>query len=104
MQSIGEGAYGRVSLAVDKTSGKQVAIKEVNKDHIAKVNKAEHVFREKELLFQLAENNCPHIIRLLKTDQVSQIFKSNLNFILLFRMTEIYTLFLKMLQMDPLMI
>ena len=30
MQSIGEGAYGKVNLAKDKTSGKLVAIKAVD--------------------------------------------------------------------------
>ncbi len=66
MQSIGEGAFGKVNLAKDKTSGKLVAIKAVNINQIEELGKVKHVFREKELLETFRNNkDSTHIINLL---------------------------------------
>ena len=66
MQSIGEGAFGKVNLAKDKNSGKLVAIKAVNINQIEELGKVKHVFREKELLETLRNNkDSTHIINLL---------------------------------------
>lgn len=66
MNSLGEGAYGEVSLAAEKKSGKLVAIKAVRIDKICQLNKERHVLREKELLDALRFRNT-NIINLLAT-------------------------------------
>ena len=71
-QSIGEGAYGKVNLALDKTSGKLVAIKAVDINRICELGKDKHVLREKELLDTLRnKKESTHIINLLSTFKVS---------------------------------
>jgi len=47
---IGEGAFGQVHLAIDKSTNKPVAIKAVNIMKICELNKERHVLREKEIL------------------------------------------------------
>ena len=68
LQNIGEGAYGSVNLAYDKTTGKKVAIKAVNIMKICELNKDRHILREKDLLNTLNHFN---IIRLFSTFKVS---------------------------------
>ena len=70
IKSLGEGAYGTVDLALDKTTNTHVAIKAVNKMQICKLNKERHVIREKELLDQLRYKNT-NIINLITTFMVS---------------------------------
>jgi len=65
-QVLGQGAYGKVILSTEKASGKTVAIKEVNKEQIVQLGKQRHIFREKELLFEMDH---PFIIKLLGTTQ-----------------------------------
>ena len=70
MNDLGEGAYGQVFLAMEKTTGTQLAIKAVNILKICQVNKERHILREKDLLDSLRfkHNN---IINLLSTFKVS---------------------------------
>ena len=68
LQNIGEGAYGSVNLAYDKTSGKKVAIKSVNIMKICELSKDRHILREKDLLNTLNHFN---IIKLFSTFKVS---------------------------------
>ena len=86
MQSIGEGAYGKVNLAKDKTSGKLVAIKAVDITRICELGKDKHVLREKELLDTLRnKKESTHIINLLSTFKVrilNRQFTNNLSLII----------------------
>jgi serine/threonine protein kinase len=70
MNDLGEGAYGQVFLAMEKTTGTKLAIKAVNILKICQVNKERHILREKDLLDSLRfkHNN---IINLLSTFKVS---------------------------------
>jgi carbon catabolite-derepressing protein kinase len=70
LNDLGEGAYGQVFLAIEKTTGQQFAIKAVNILKICQVNKERHILREKDLLDSLRfrHNN---IINLLSTFKVS---------------------------------
>ena len=61
---LGEGAYGRVLLATEKATGKEVAIKEVDQETISRLGKNKHIFREKNLLNEMDH---PFIINLLGT-------------------------------------
>ena len=63
---VGQGAYGRVLVSKEKSSGRHVAIKEVSKDQIAELGKIRHIFREKELLNEM---NHPMVIKLYGTTQ-----------------------------------
>lgn len=65
-QVLGQGAYGKVILCTEKATGTTVAIKEVNKEQILNLGKQRHIFREKELLFDMDH---PFIIKLLGTTQ-----------------------------------
>ena len=65
-QVLGQGAYGKVILSSEKATGRTVAIKEVNKKQIISLGKSRHVFREKDLLFEMDN---PFIIKLLGTTQ-----------------------------------
>ena len=65
-QVLGQGAYGKVILSTEKATGTTVAIKEVNKEQILTLGKQRHIFREKELLFEMDH---PFIIKLLGTTQ-----------------------------------
>jgi serine/threonine protein kinase len=47
---LGEGAYGRVCFATERSNGRKVAVKEINKEKISKVNMEHHIFREKNIL------------------------------------------------------
>ena len=66
MQELGEGAFGKVNLAIEKKSGNKVAIKQVNMMRICELNKDEHVLREKELLDSLRFRHS-NIINLMST-------------------------------------
>ena len=70
MQSLGEGAYGTVNSAIEKKSGKKVAIKAVNIMKICQLNKERHILREKDLLDSLRFKHT-NIINLLSTFKVS---------------------------------
>ena len=61
---LGQGAFGRVLLAKEIATGKEVAIKEVNQESISKQGKTRHIFREKNLLNEMDH---PFIIKLLGT-------------------------------------
>jgi cell cycle protein kinase DBF2 len=50
IKKIGTGAYGKVFLARQKTSNDLVAIKQLDKSMLIKLNKTESVMREKALL------------------------------------------------------
>jgi len=47
IKEVGEGSYGRVYLASRASDGKKVAIKMLDKHHLIKSHKVEHVMREK---------------------------------------------------------
>jgi len=49
-QKLGQGAFGEVYLAVDKSSGKEVALKQMVKAVIKEKGKKEHVDCEKKIL------------------------------------------------------
>ena len=61
---VGQGAFGKVMLATEIATGKEVAIKEVDQDTISKLGKTRHIFREKNLLNEMDH---PFIIKLLGT-------------------------------------
>ena len=69
LSSLGEGAYGSVSLAVEKKSGKMVAVKAVNIMKICQLHKERHILREKDLLDSLRFRHV-NIINLLSTFKV----------------------------------
>lgn len=46
LKQIGEGAFGNVYLAIDKSNKELCAIKSLDKQHIIKFNKSKHVYRE----------------------------------------------------------
>ena len=94
---IGEGAFGEVSLAVEKETGKNVAIKAVSIMKIIELNKERHILREKELLMDLKH---PSIIELFTTFKVS--YQQNY-LICKYRMTKTCTSFLKSAKMELLM-
>lgn len=64
LKNLGEGAFGAVKLAIDLETKKEVAIKAVNMDQTLEMNKLKHIFREKELLYELKH---PNIIELIGT-------------------------------------
>ena len=55
IKAIGEGAFGKVYLAEEKSSNKLVAIKALDKAHILKHNKIKSVYRERDILNKLAK-------------------------------------------------
>lgn len=63
---LGEGAFGAVVLGTDKETGKQFAIKMLDKKHIAKQNKIQYVHTERDIL---AKCKHPNIIKLFSTFQ-----------------------------------
>ena len=65
-QVLGQGAYGKVILSKEIATQRTVAIKEVNKKQIISLGKSRHIFREKDLLFEMDN---PFIIKLLGTTQ-----------------------------------
>ena len=67
-KTVGQGAYGKVMLASEKSSGKEVAIKAVSQEMVAKLGKKRHIFREKNLLNEMDNQ---FIIKLLGTTMVS---------------------------------
>jgi len=97
LNDLGEGAYGQVFLAMEKTTGTKLAIKAVNILKICQVNKERHILREKDLLDSLRfkHNN---IINLLSTFKVSIYHFSN--FLFNFRTTKIFISFSIMLKTD----
>jgi serine/threonine protein kinase len=54
IRSIGEGAFGKVYLAVEKETKLSYAIKTLDKTHILKYNKTKHVYRERDILNRLS--------------------------------------------------
>lgn len=64
--TLGEGAFGAVVLATEKESGRKVAIKILNKQHITKEKKQKYVTTERDIL---AKCKHPNIIRLFNTFQ-----------------------------------
>ena len=67
---IGEGAYGKVVLARDTKTDRDVAIKILSQEEVAKYGKHRHVFREKDLLFEMDNQ---FIIKLLCTKMVRSV-------------------------------
>jgi len=61
LSSLGEGAFGSVNLALDKSSNRYVAVKAVNIMKTCELNKERHVLRERDLLLCL---NHPNIIKM----------------------------------------
>jgi serine/threonine protein kinase len=82
VEHIGEGAFGQVSLAIEKQTGKQVAIKAVNIIKICEINKDRHILREQKLLDSLRFKSV-HIINLLGTFKVSTHYNFFLTLIIL---------------------
>jgi 3-phosphoinositide dependent protein kinase-1 len=63
---LGEGSYSTVFLATEKTSKKKYALKVLDKRHIIREKKVQHVSREKEILSLL---NHPFFVKLYFTFQ-----------------------------------
>lgn len=97
---IGEGAFGEVSLAVEKESKRNVAIKSVSIRKILELNKERHILREKELLMDLKH---PNIIQLYTTFKVSHFSNFLSSFFNLNRTIKTYILSSKLVRMAPLM-
>jgi serine/threonine protein kinase len=54
IKNIGEGAFGSVNLAIDKSrKNKKVAIKQISILKTCQMNKERHVLRERDLLLKL---------------------------------------------------
>jgi 3-phosphoinositide dependent protein kinase-1 len=66
IKEVGEGSYGRVYLAKRVSDGKKVAIKMLDKHHLIKSHKVDHVMREKKIL---SEHTHPNLIELVGTFQ-----------------------------------
>lgn len=66
IKEVGEGSYGRVYLAKRVSDGKKVAIKMLDKHHLIKSHKVEHVMREKKILSEFTH---PNLIELVGTFQ-----------------------------------
>ena len=66
VKEVGEGSYGRVYLAKRVSDNKKVAIKMLDKHHLIKSHKVEHVMREKKIL---SEHTHPNLIELVGTFQ-----------------------------------
>lgn len=66
IKEVGEGSYGRVYLANRVSDNKKVAIKMLDKHHLIKSHKVEHVMREKKIL---SEHMHPNLIELIGTYQ-----------------------------------
>ena len=62
---MGQGAYGKVMLAEHLQTKEKVALKIVHMPTIFAINKERHMYRERDLLFQLS--NARHIIDLKET-------------------------------------
>jgi 3-phosphoinositide dependent protein kinase-1 len=66
IKEVGEGSYGRVYLAKRVSDDMKVAIKMLDKHHLIKSHKVEHVMREKKIL---SEHLHPNLIELIGTYQ-----------------------------------
>ncbi|CAF1066637.1 unnamed protein product [Brachionus calyciflorus] len=71
---LGKGTYGKVKLANDKRTGKQVAIKIIHKNRIENKQDLARVRREIEFMSRL---NHPHIVKILEA--IKLINKSKIN-------------------------
>ncbi|OCT87576.1 NUAK family SNF1-like kinase 1 [Xenopus laevis] len=61
LETLGKGTYGKVKRAVQRFSGREVAIKSIRKDKIRDEQDMVHIRREIEIMSSL---NHPHIIRI----------------------------------------
>ncbi|KAI4156131.1 MAG: hypothetical protein LQ340_000502 [Diploschistes diacapsis] len=66
-QTLGEGSYSTVLLATDRQTGKEYAIKVLDKRHIIKEKKVKYVNIEKDTLNRLTDH--PGVVRLYYTFQ-----------------------------------
>ena len=66
-RSLGEGSYSTVMAATDRQTGKEYAIKVLDKKHIIKEKKVKYVSIEKETLNRLTDH--PGVVRLYYTFQ-----------------------------------
>lgn len=71
---LGEGANGKVFLALKKKGGKYYAIKAINKKKIMQENKQHEVFRERQALIMLDH---PNIVKMYWSFNVSYILKDS---------------------------
>jgi tRNA A-37 threonylcarbamoyl transferase component Bud32 len=65
---LGEGAFGKVSLAIDKRDKKKVAIKRISRRKMAQVNATEYVKREIEIMKKLKHKNIIALVDFIETD------------------------------------
>ncbi|KAA0148901.1 hypothetical protein FNF29_06375 [Cafeteria roenbergensis] len=63
---LGEGAFGRVMLVQERTSGEVFALKQMSKARIVKTGQKKNVLNEKSIMMRLEH---PHVIQLIKTFQ-----------------------------------
>eukprot|EP00123_Amoebidium_parasiticum_P010546 comp20176_c0_seq1/m.25010 comp20176_c0_seq1/g.25010 ORF comp20176_c0_seq1/g.25010 comp20176_c0_seq1/m.25010 type:complete len:508 (-) comp20176_c0_seq1:466-1989(-) len=67
LRTLGEGSYATVKLAREKETGREFAIKVLNKAHIVKEKKVKYVNIEKKVFARLGSN--PYFVRLCFTFQ-----------------------------------
>jgi serine/threonine protein kinase len=70
---LGEGAFGTVTLAVDKKKQQRVAIKCVDIMKTCELNKERHVLRERNLMNELKHTNIVNLLCTFK-DEVNLYF------------------------------
>ena len=68
IKEVGEGSYGRVYLASRVKDGLMVAVKMLDKHHLIKSHKVEHVMREKKILTEFHHPNMIEIIGTFQDD------------------------------------
>ena len=62
LKQVGEGAFGYVYLAIEKSTQKLCAVKVLEKAHIVKFDKTKSVYREKDILMKFVAH--PNVIKL----------------------------------------
>merc|ERR1712060_457772 len=65
--TLGAGAFGTVTLVVDKANDKSYALKAINKSQIVKLGQQKHVIVEMKVMRQLATYNSPFLVNLIRT-------------------------------------
>jgi len=65
--TLGAGAFGTVTLVLDKANSKSYALKAINKSQIVKLRQQKHVIVEMKVMRQLATYNSPFLVNLIRT-------------------------------------
>jgi len=65
--TLGAGAFGTVTLVVDKANGKSYALKAISKSQIVQVRQQKHVIVEMKVMRKLATYDNPFLVNLIRT-------------------------------------